>query len=393
MDVSDDDSDIAVAEPVASSSTSSSGKGDNETEHPWPHLKKLFSIKDKNKKNGNFIMQCKLCLPRLVETSAYKNSSSNLRKHVKRIHPSKVKDYDDCIVTGRNKRTSSSSPHCVPNKQTKITDMVSGGAPKCVLQSTVDKLVIDFVSHFKASKALYISRLNPAEIAFLSEYCTVMKPLVRALNILQSETNTHMGWLLPTIYQLEVKLKRMATANKVKVCLPLVQAIQQGIQKRFGEMMQDPELIATSILLPKFKTSWTDNPDIIQRGLDYIKAHLHTMAEEEAEPQRVSSDDDDFFSFKPRKSQAGELDGYLACLSDKMDLLHSFPSIKKLSLKVNTDLPASAACERLFSCAGLLFTAKRARIDCVNFENQLLLKLNSVGKMLEPYHITTWFSL
>ncbi|KAJ8405309.1 hypothetical protein AAFF_G00323000 [Aldrovandia affinis] len=93
-----------------------------------------------------------------------------------------------------------------------------------------------------------------------------MKPLVRALNILQSETNTHMGWLLPTIYQLEVKLKRMATANNVKVCLPLVQAIQQGIQKRFGEMMQDPELIATSILLPKFKTSWTDNADIIQRG-------------------------------------------------------------------------------------------------------------------------------
>ncbi|KAJ8416379.1 hypothetical protein AAFF_G00356670 [Aldrovandia affinis] len=222
-----------------------------------------------------------------------------------------------------------------------------------------------------------IKMLNPAEVAFLSEYCTVMKPLVRALNILQSETNTHMGWLLPTIYQLEVKLKRMATANKVKVSLPLVQAIQQGIQKRFGEMMQDPELIATSILLPKFKTSWTDNADIIQRGLDHIKAHLHTMAEEEAEPQRVSSDDDDFFSFKPRKSQAGELDGYLACLSDKMDLLHSFPSIKKLSLKVNTGLPASAACERLFSCAGLLFTAKRARIDCVNFENQLLLKLNS----------------
>lgn len=35
-------------------------------------------------------------------------------------------------------------------------------------------------------------RLSPADpIVFLTEYCTVMKPVVKALNILQSETNTH----------------------------------------------------------------------------------------------------------------------------------------------------------------------------------------------------------
>ncbi|KAJ8367454.1 hypothetical protein AAFF_G00317510 [Aldrovandia affinis] len=44
-------------------------------------------------------------------------------------------------------------------------------------------------------------------------------------------------------------------------------------------MMQDPELIATSILLPKFKTSWTDNADIIQRvkcGLISFQDKLRT---------------------------------------------------------------------------------------------------------------------
>lgn len=45
---------------------------------------------------------------------------------------------------------------------------------------------------------------------------------------------------------------------------------------------------------------------------------------------------------------------------------------KKLSLKLNTGLPASATCERLFSSAGLLFTAKRAQISVMKFENQLL---------------------
>lgn len=114
-------------------------------------------------------------------------------------------------------------------------------------------------------------------------------------------------------------------------------------------------------------------------GVVYVRQHLAQM-EEAAVDQvgQLSSDEEDFFSLmKSRRSQGtGELDGYLSCISNKMDLLNSFPRIKNLSLKLNTGLPASAACERLFSCAGLLFTAKRARMNSANFENQLLLKLN-----------------
>ena len=79
------------------------------------------------------------------------------------------------------------------------------------------------------------------------------------------------------------------------------------------------------------------------------------------------------------------LDGYLACAKNTMELLHSFSAIKKLSLKLNTALPASAACERLFSFAGLLFTAKQSQIDSVNLENQLLLKLN---KRFQKWSVT-----
>ncbi|XP_049452281.1 uncharacterized protein LOC125900979 [Epinephelus fuscoguttatus] len=222
-----------------------------------------------------------------------------------------------------------------------------------------------------------VKMLSPDEIAFLTQYCTVMKPVTKALNILQSEMNTHMGWLLPVIFQLEAKLERLEVSYKL--CLPLIKAIQVGVQKRFGGMMGDPELIAAAILLPKFKTTWTEKANVIEAGLAYVKHHIEHMTEDKMEHVGHSSDEDDFFSsLKSRKSKGtSELDGFIACVSDKMDLLNSFPLIRKLSLKLNTGLPASAACERLFSCAGLLFTANRARMNSTNFENQLLLKLNS----------------
>ena len=86
-----------------------------------------------------------------------------------------------------------------------------------------------------------------------------MTPVVKALNILQSETNTHM------IFQLQAKLSRLETS--FKICLPFIRAIQDGILKRFSQMLEDPELIAAAILLPKFKTTWTERADIIETGM------------------------------------------------------------------------------------------------------------------------------
>lgn len=87
-----------------------------------------------------------------------------------------------------------------------------------------------------------------------------MRPIAKALDILQAETNSHMGWLLPTIYLLEDKLLRLESS--IKVCYPLLHSLQSAIQKRFGEMKRDPELIAVAILLSKFKIKWTDKDHI-----------------------------------------------------------------------------------------------------------------------------------
>ena len=76
-----------------------------------------------------------------------------------------------------------------------------------------------------------------------------------------------MGWLVPTITLLTVKLDRLKTSSKF--CQPLITALQEGIQRRFGDMLADPELIAAAILLPKFRTSWTSNEDLLKLGKSF----------------------------------------------------------------------------------------------------------------------------
>ncbi|KAL6459920.1 hypothetical protein MHYP_G00316790 [Metynnis hypsauchen] len=155
--------------------------------------------------------------------------------------------------------------------------------------------------------ALKIKMLNPAEMGFLAEYTAVMKPVAMALDILQGESSVHMGFLLPTLSQLQEKLKKLESS--CKVCRPLLTALQTGIQKRFREVLQDPELIAAAILLPKFRTCWTTEEVILNAGLDYIRNHLEKNLDEDILANSSHSDEEDFFaSMKSENLQAGELE-------------------------------------------------------------------------------------
>ncbi|KAI2645638.1 Zinc finger BED domain-containing protein 4 [Labeo rohita] len=201
--------------------------------------------------------------------------------------------------------------------------------------------------------ALKLPMLSSVEISFLEEFARTMGPLAKALNILQDETDVQMGWLLPTLTLLINKLERIHINSRY--CKPLVDAVLEGLQKRFKDMMAEPEFIAAAILLPKFKTAWTSDENLLNLG---------------PSGGRTST------SVTRQWINVKQLEGYLASKVDNKEILQSYPAVCKLSLKINTALPASAACERLFSTAGLIFSPRRARLDARNFENQLLLKLN-----------------
>ena len=100
-----------------------------------------------------------------------------------------------------------------------------------------------------------------------------------------------------------------------------------------------------------------------------------------SEDSNDASEEDDFFSSmakRPSTKVTSELDCYLGMTSEEdISAFNSHSKLKKLFIKLNTPLPASAACERLFNTAGLIFSPKRANIGSSSFENQLLLKLNA----------------
>jgi len=55
----------------------------------------------------------------------------------------------------------------------------------------------------------------------------------------------------------------------------------------------------------------------------------------------------------------------------------AWQQLKTLFIRLNTSVPASAACECLFSCAGLIMNSHCARMsDKLLFEQLVLLKVN-----------------
>uniref|UniRef100_A0AAR2KCB7 HAT C-terminal dimerisation domain-containing protein n=1 Tax=Pygocentrus nattereri TaxID=42514 RepID=A0AAR2KCB7_PYGNA len=220
-------------------------------------------------------------------------------------------------------------------------------------------------------------KFTPVELAFLGEYVKTMSPVAKTLDVLQGETSVQMGWMVPTITLLRTKRQQLNIASKF--CEPFIAALLSGLEKRFGEMLTDPELIVAAILVPKFKTCWTSDENILKLGLDYIRSHLDCHPENHISEGSQSSEEEDFFSSLKKTSPletTQQLDAYLGCLRDTVEVLKSFPVVCQLSFNLNTALPASAAYERLFTVAGLIFRPKRAHTGSKNFENQLLLQLN-----------------
>ena len=146
--------------------------------------------------------------------------------------------------------------------------------------------------------ALEVTPLSASQVNFIKEYCLVMQPLACALDILQGERNMYIGYLLPTLVSLELKLKSLKPT--LKHAGPLADAVLDGIAKRFTGYFDRSELIMASITLPQFKLRWLDEGSK-ERGRSLLYSYARAMnqqqlsAKEDGSEDGHSSQEDDFF--------------------------------------------------------------------------------------------------
>lgn len=251
--------------------------------------------------------------------------------------------------------------------------------------------------------------LKDTEIAFLTDYCRILKPLANSIDILQGEKNTFYGYLMPTLGSLFKKMDRLiGTLEASNAAYKILNACQEGLVKRFKDFydfskVEAKEAILASFTMPKFKLRWIKSFESFYKdaGFGDINSYVHKLVVEAAEKiegtkvttatdieiSTIKDIADDFLeldgsnspeslkSCNKRKSEL-EILQYVEDASTDLKSLKRYPIIQELFLKYNTCLPSSAPVERLFSFAEIINAPRRHALSDSHFEQLVILKSN-----------------
>jgi hypothetical protein len=284
------------------------------------------------------------------------------------------------------------------SRSSKMNDMVEEITGKTFLKPICTRWCSDFYSvervvdigHEKVvecQKALGQNPMTQADMNFLISYLAVMKPVERAMKLLESETDCYLGTMIPTILSLEKKLQR----NNDLSMKPLVTALLAGLKKRFGAILNDNDYKIATVLHPKFKLNFFPNEqraELRQLLLAYVlKVQTEVTEVSTISPSPDASnataaananetENDDFYCILTQETELDEasnaiqdqVTGFLSSRSDTMAGLLAYPAVAEAFKKSNSTLPSSATVERLFSAAAQILTNRRCTLSDDNFD-------------------------
>ncbi|XP_039541169.1 uncharacterized protein LOC120488610 [Pimephales promelas] len=225
------------------------------------------------------------------------------------------------------------------------------------------------------SSKLGLTAITEREHLFLKEYCTAMKPLTVALDILQGEDNCFYGTFLPTIETLMLKTEALKSGLQILRDLP--DAIVTAIKTRFADVLGNEEATLAAVTLPKFKLRWLRSQEL----KDKAKASLLTecrkiIFEEPPQPGTTSTSshhtdsakENDLFSFEEDEedtssSAENQVADYIRSSAQNFNSLCGFSLIKKISLYVTMLLLHLVHLLRDFSAWASLSSLQRGT-DC-----------------------------
>lgn len=131
---------------------------------------------------------------------------------------------------------------------------------------------------------LKVDVFSDEEYEFLVEYHKVISLVANALKSLEADRYTF-GLYLPTLIGLKLKLKALFDGNTMFHCLPLVIALQNGLESRFGELMDPFNAEGKSVPLyvamlsnPAFKLNFLGMKSVPSNLLLRLKEMLYNAA-------------------------------------------------------------------------------------------------------------------
>jgi hypothetical protein len=238
------------------------------------------------------------------------------------------------------------------------------------------------------------------DMVFLKEYAKVMEPMATALDLLQGESQAYLGCLLPTLAVAQMLLEDALT-KPLAFCKPLVRALLEGINKRFGHLFEDKTSLLAAGFHPKFRLMWLHklDPSQVRKVRQWMEEEVEACLKDVVQisagissEEEEAATEDDWYGLITQstretsstrhmyRNRANKIvSNWLAGISKKdfSDATFMYePVLVKLFTRFNTPIPSSAAVERFFSQGKDILRAKRSSLADKNFEMLMFLRGN-----------------
>lgn len=251
-----------------------------------------------------------------------------------------------------------------------------------------------------AMRELNIPQFTDQDFDIIKEYLLVMNPIATGLDYLQRDSDSHYGIFLPTVLAIDAKLSSIEL-DGLKHCKGLWSAVVAGFKRRFKSYLEldfseecQMAIIAT-VTHPEYKLAWTglkdswDTEEVKEKVKNLIISKLKAI---ECNNNEVSVEKQQgkgllhFFGLPANEMEQSnppstsiidiEYLQYISHPSTSYSSLQNYRHINKLFFKYNTPLPSSAAVERLFSTAGMIYSPRRTNMTDDTFEQLVMLRAN-----------------
>lgn len=234
------------------------------------------------------------------------------------------------------------------------------------------------------TKTLDSSPFTDRETKYLQEYVKLMQPLAMSLDHLQGEKNMHYGNLLPTLFSLLKHYEEMETQRCFDIVTAAVPKIIEFLKskRRFEAEFNFEESANLSVLAsvshPAFKLRWILNSTAKEKKAKQIfkdgvaklmEKELESVATPGPSQEQPSTSTSSFLFLKPSSSSApggvdnytNQINKYLVDERNDIQMLDSYPAIRKAFKFSNTPVCSSAPLERTFNLLVSSITPREAQ--------------------------------